>query len=631
MSNHKTSKKPSQPRLHWSERITIQITVLALLTLLLYAQTVNYGFVLDDVIVITGNTFVQQGVAGIPDILTHDAFAGNPQYSEAVSLSGGRYRPLSLVMFAIVKQVFGNNAAAMHTLTVLLYIALVVMLFFTLRRLLLESPHHSHYSFLPILPFGATLLFALHPIHTEVVANIKSCDEILALFFTLASLHVFIGYHRTNSPKHSLRPLILSAGLLLLALLSKENAMTFLAVMPLAAYCFTETPLKKNLLTMLPIVFVAALFFVVRSQITNSADALTKALADSNNILNNPFLHASAAEHYATIVAVLGRYMLSAIFPFTMAYEYGYNQIPLVGWANWQPLVSLVLWIAMLTGAVWALRMRYVLAFCALYFVATLSVASNLVFNIGTLMADRFLFMPSVGVALALAWTVIALTNADGNYSSNARKNALVVLVVIGTLYGMRTLVRVPAWKSDYALRVTDVLNAPNSMKVRLSAASVEFQQAMKEQRLTERQRLEQSGYENSQAALAIDPTISAKPYLNLGYYFRALSPRRDSALYYYARALQLMPRVQSINEAYYDVLAEEALEKNLVDSAIACYRKILTVAPTSAFAHTNIGVFLAEKGQTTEAIASFREALRHDPTYPPAQKRFQDLMQKKP
>jgi len=97
-----------------------QISILLfVLALVLYGNTFTHDFALDDHIVITGNNFTKQGFSGIKDIMTHDAFVGT--YGEALELSGGRYRPLSIVMFAVEYQLFGANPLVGHMMNALLF------------------------------------------------------------------------------------------------------------------------------------------------------------------------------------------------------------------------------------------------------------------------------------------------------------------------------------------------------------------------------------------------------------------------------------------------------------------------------------------------------------------------------
>ena len=132
-----------------------------------YVNTLGHDFALDDAIVITGNEYTKQGLAGIDEHLTRDSFTGFFG-NERDLVMGGRYRPMSLIFFSIEYALFGETPVVGHFLNLLYYGLLVILIYFWLWRLTREGAHR-----LWSLPFVAALLFAVHPLHTEVVANIK--------------------------------------------------------------------------------------------------------------------------------------------------------------------------------------------------------------------------------------------------------------------------------------------------------------------------------------------------------------------------------------------------------------------------------------------------------------------------
>ena len=155
-----------------------QYAVIFGITLILYANTLRHGFVLDDEVVIVKNEYVQKGIKGIPSILSHDSFAGYGRVGEGKSVvEGGRYRPLSLIFFAVIYSLSGANALIFHLFAIVLYACTCVLLYRFLLLMLKDRAYHQE------IAWFATLLFTVHPVHTEVVANIKGCDEQLALFF----------------------------------------------------------------------------------------------------------------------------------------------------------------------------------------------------------------------------------------------------------------------------------------------------------------------------------------------------------------------------------------------------------------------------------------------------------------
>jgi len=158
-----------------------------LFAFLLYSNTIKHDYVLDDNIVTRGNKFVEKGFGGIKDIFTHGYLYGfNGQNDQS-------YRPLVLTNFAIEKALFNNkldNPGAHHFFNVFWYGIASVMLFLFLLQLFRGESRW--------LALIITLLFVAHPIHTEVVANIKSRDEILSFFFLTASLYYLLKYARSS-------------------------------------------------------------------------------------------------------------------------------------------------------------------------------------------------------------------------------------------------------------------------------------------------------------------------------------------------------------------------------------------------------------------------------------------------
>ncbi|KXK42752.1 MAG: hypothetical protein UZ11_BCD004001132 [Bacteroidetes bacterium OLB11] len=216
MPHHSTPMK-------WYEKMTsgwIPYVVFALLSLGIYSNTFNAQFALDDDIVICKNEYVLQGTKGMTDIFSKDLFDSfYKQMNTTAQLAGGRYRPLSVATFAIEQEFIGTRDNAnfeqniwdtnqngiedpsedinkdglfndkdfrskgfgmRHINNVLLYIASVSFLFLFLSNVVFKKNK--------LLAFIISLLFLAHPIHTEVVANVKSRDEIMSFLFMMLSL-----------------------------------------------------------------------------------------------------------------------------------------------------------------------------------------------------------------------------------------------------------------------------------------------------------------------------------------------------------------------------------------------------------------------------------------------------------
>ena len=346
----------------------------------LYANTLGHGFVLDDGLVITDNPYVQRGIAGISDIASHDSFYGT--LGESAYLSGGRYRPLSLVMFAAEHSFFGKEAFAHHLINVLLYALTAVVLLRLLRRTLFAEH--------PLAALAVVLLFVVHPVHTEVVANIKSRDELLSLLFILFTLGFLL--REQVGPMEQMK----AAGCYALALLSKENGIVLLGIAPLALFTFRGLPLLRSLRLCWPLAVVAALYLAVRIGVIGSH------LQEVPGVLDNPYVLATGTQKIATILTVLLDYLRLLVWPHPLTYDYSFAQVPYRDFGDPGAWAGGVVLLALAALSIRSLVRRDIFGWCALFFLSTWLLTSGLFFNIGAPMAERFLFQASVPFLIAV-------------------------------------------------------------------------------------------------------------------------------------------------------------------------------------------------------------------------------------
>ena len=448
---------------HW-----LPALLLLLFAGILYGASANFGYILDDELVIWKNDFVQKGFAGIRDILSTDSFMGYFKQQRFL-LEGGRYRPLSLVTFAMEVGIFGNSAENpalphySHIINILLYGLSAVVLY----RVLLGLFPLKTDSKWPLfsLAFVAALIFTAHPLHTEVVANIKGRDEILALLFSLLALYAAMKYTDTLKALW----LVAAALFLLLGMLSKENAITFVVIIPLSIWFFgvkKDNPENRNInwspvfWTMLGMAVLFNIFrFRAMGYFLNHGQSM-------NDLMNNPFLEMSGAEKYATIFLTLGWYLKLLFVPYPLTHDYYPYQVPKVGFSDWRALLSLALYLGM---GIWALlnaKRRHPLAYVILYWIITLSIVSNLFVSVGTFMNERFAYMSSVAFAIAAAWFFTRQLPAwikekqDYPYIMG-----VIVLVPVLIAFTYITVKRVPDWKDAAALNNAAIKVSYNSAR----------------------------------------------------------------------------------------------------------------------------------------------------------------------
>jgi len=422
-----------------------QLLVLGLVAFGLNANTLFNQYALDDTVVLTGNSLVQQGVKGIPKLFTSELFYGFDK--KGTDLSEARYRPLALVLFAIEYQLFGKNPLVSHLINVLLFVLLIILLYQLLHRYLF----HERNSY---LAFVTCLLFAVHPIHTEVIANVKSRDELITFILIICSSIALIRYDIKRSY------LLLATGLscFFLALLTRESAFTFVAVFPLLLYFFRKKELKASLLYILPLLIVFLMYLGLRVWLVpfqNSARL---------DILNSPFMNASPGEAFATKVYILFKYLSLLFYPYPLSFDYGYNQIPYVALSSAPFIFSFIVLAGLAGYGIYTFRKRSFASFCIIYFFIHISLVSNFVFDVGTTLADRFLFQASLAFCMAVAAIFIY----------GMRRNKLipgVVLSLVIMLFCVKTYSRNLEWKNNETLFFKDVESTPNSVRANLYAA----------------------------------------------------------------------------------------------------------------------------------------------------------------
>ena len=499
-SSPKGAQPKSEPRIlaalpEFFSNIRLQSMLFFVFAFLLYANTLTHGFVQDDAIVITDNMFTTQGAKGIPGILSKDTFFGFFKVEGKETLvSGGRYRPLTLVLFALLYQLVGGSPFLFHLVTISLFACTCVVLYRTLILLLEGWPAGRGQG--PFIAWIATLLFAVHPIHTEVVANIKGCDEIVTLLGSLGALYFTIRYTDTGKISQALA----AAGAFFLACLSKENAATFVVVIPLALWFFRSTSPGQSVQRALPVWGAFALFFLLRGTILH-----WKFGAEPLELMNNPFLKIegdhwvkfSFGEKLATILFTLGKYIQLLVYPHPLTHDYYPRYIGIKSFGDPGVLLSLAGYVFLAWYALAGLGRRDPVRFGILFFLLTISIVSNLVFPVGTNMGERFAFMPSVGFCLAAATLLVRMNNW---------RTAVGVAGAAAGIFAVLTLLRNPVWESNERLFFNDVKTSVNSAKINNACGGVTFERAQQEKDETKRKALFQQAFDYSNQALRIYP-----------------------------------------------------------------------------------------------------------------------------
>ncbi len=446
-----------------------------LLVALLYFRTGRYEFAVDDFPAIAQNQVVQKGFSGIPEIWSNSFYYGYDQRSEA-----NEYRPLTSTFFAIQVALFGaKNAGAMHLFSVLLYLAVLWSLFQMLRAWKLDTG----------LVLLSLLLFALHPTHTEVVANIKSQDELWMLFWLGLALWQWEG-HVQGSPKSG----IWASLFFLLALFSKESALLFLPVMAWRMWPWdTSRWLKPT--NALPLA-AAALFVLCRLTVLTGSPEVT--------VVNNALAYQnSRLDQLAMGLEFYGRYLLKMLWPDELIWSYDYAHFALHGWGDWKSMFGLVLFLGSL-GLVWLWRKEKQRSSAVLWTLCGLILYIQIFFLIEATFADRFMFGASLGFLLLLV-----LLSSKVKYGAYAG-------LLLAMAYAWKSHDRIPDWKNNERLYEADIEKAPNSIRANSALAFVLSEKAQKTENQEARLALVQRSNELFEKAINVY-SEDANTWFNFG------------------------------------------------------------------------------------------------------------------
>lgn len=431
----------------------LQSLFFLLLCFLFYGNTLFNQFCLDDGLVWTDNQFVKEGIKGIPDIFIHDSFYG--AIGNNYNLGGGRWRPLSLITFAIEHQFYGETPWVSHLINVLLYGLTAVLLLLLLRKFIFTKNHW--------LAFISVFLFVIHPVHTEVVANIKSRDEILSLIFLLLTLYFTLDDVKY---KTATKKFLLALFFYFLALLSKENGLMFLFIIPLTLWCFTKITFRKIALLTLPFAGVAIVYAAIRIGLIGFTHEEVK------EIMDNPYLLATPSQKFATILYVFLIYYRLLFYPHPLTYDYSYNQIPYHDFSDKTVLLSIAILLLLIAHAVYWIQKKDTLSYCIFFFYTSIFIVSNIVINIGAPLGERFLYQPSVAFCIGIVTLGDTIITRFFKRKSVTVKWVVGILLLVITLPAFaKTYSRNKVWQYGYLLGTTDVQYSPHSAKANTYAS----------------------------------------------------------------------------------------------------------------------------------------------------------------
>jgi tetratricopeptide (TPR) repeat protein len=532
-----------------------------------YAQVLGHKFIsLDDDLYIRDNAMVAGGLTsrGIAWAFT--------------TFHAANWHPLTWLSHMLDAQLFGLNAGGHLFVNLLIHIANTLLVFFFLRRV-------TGATWRSAIVAG---LFALHPLHVESVAWAAERKDTLSALFGLLALIAYARYVEARS----LARYAAVALCLVLGLMAKPMLVTWPFVLllldfwPLRRIAWSPAegvggfkrvswPLIREKLPLFAIVMAS----MTVTYFAQSHGGAVRALAD-----------APVSLRLSNAIVAYAKYLLATFVPSSLAvyYPFAPGGIP-----AWQIAGALLLLAAITALVIGQLRARPFLPVGWLWFIGTLVPVIGIVQVGGQAMADRYHYLPSIGLFIALVFGAAELATARRIGRFAVAATAAVVLLTCAML----TTVQASRWRDSVTLFRHTLAVTPPNLVMEYNLGHVLGRERNYDEALT-----------HFAAALHIDPKFF-DALINTGMTLSEMA-RPAEAVGYFEQALAVAPNSSKAHTQ----LALALVKQDRKAEALAAFRKALELAPQDADARGNLGLMLARQGNVAEATEQLQEALRLNP-----------------
>lgn len=486
---------------------------------------------------------------------------------------GDGYRPLTMLSFRTEWVIGHGSPLVFHAANVLLYVACAVLMYALAVRLL---P--------PAAAWLAAALFAVHPVHVEAVANVVGQSELLVGVAVLAAMLLYLRDRQSGDLRR--RTMAIIALLYAFACFAKEHGVVLIALLGAVDLLLVhdQTPVGERVRRLRPfyllLVAVAVFFVGVRALV----------LAGHGGVGGfqpfTPFssLHISTPDRILTAFSVVPQWIRLLYWPAHLSSEYGPPAIRIAqGFGLWE-LPGMVLLLAVLALAVVLWRRRPALSFGIAVICITLLPSSNFILPAGIVLAERTLFLPSVGAMLvlgdAVAWAASTLRERVNGRWALVSRVAAGVLILTGCVWSS---VRTRVWHDNARLFAQTVLDAPDSYRAHFMYGAWLFEQKDRRQGEDE--------YHRGLALFPYDPGMSfslamqyynahlCAPALPLFRWTMALAPEFPEGHTAFATCL--------LEEGRYAEAKAEALRTTRYGRALPILRRLIFLADSAQAADT--------------------------------------------
>ncbi|MCF6155308.1 MAG: tetratricopeptide repeat protein [Candidatus Brocadia sp.] len=568
----------------------LQILLVSALAVITFLNSLDNAFVYDDVFTITNNYFIRDW-GNFPVLFTNDYFSSSGEVT---------YRPVVTLSYFIDYSIWNLNPLGFHLTNIILH-TMSAVLVYTLLSIITRN---SAVSFL------TGILFASHPVLTEAVNAISYREDLLAAVFFLVSFLLFIQSTFRN-PQSKIRTYLYPLSLFsyLLALCSKEMAITLPLIICVFDWVFDGTGrIKKNIIKLyLGFLFVSVFYLFLRFVwLHNPVEK--QLMYPGNSFLVN----------LLTMPKILGSYIKLLFLPvcFNADYIVPHTQNPLA--ATFICSIALLSAIGVITYKFYNHAKH--LFFFILWFFITLVPTMNII-PIANIMAERYLYLPSVGFCMVLSCILISIpkwvrpfiswengslgiliSNAPIRSNPNPRKALSLfttcLTVILAVLYSLSAMKRNEIWRDQRTFWSKTIEASPDSSRARNNLGMIYLQEGKTDLAIRE-----------FQAAIAIEPDPEYHHNLGMAYQKKGW---REEALGEYHHVLAINPN----SAITHNNMGNIYIDKGLLDEGILKFKRALLLKPNYYDAHFNLGLAYFKKGLFDASMDEFKLAIHYEPDH---------------
>ena len=574
-----------------------------------YFNALSNGFVYDDVAMVKVNPIIR-GWSNVPAIFS------TGYWTSTFTSSGGLYRPLTVFSYLVEYSIGGINPALYHLDNILLHFLCSVLVYLIVRKIS-DNEQGS---------VIAALLFAVHPVHVEAVANVSGRSEILAFLFTIAGLYTFI------SPPRRVPWYAISPPLLLLGLLAKESAVV-LPLLVLAYILVFERAgrgkdLKSVALSIAPYALVAGVFLVIRFFVL--ADEIYP--QGTSQVL----VYTKGYWRMLVMFKVFVNYVRLSVFPADLYTHYMLRPPD----SFFDPWVFVFLGIvgSFAAASPWLLRNKRAYFFFGAWFFITLLPVSNII-PIGILMAERTMYLPSVSACAAGG---LLFSWAAGEPAAVRYRGAVAFSVLLAVLvgFGFLTHDRNKVWHDASSLN-NDLIRSYTKITSDFPESGLYYVQLAKSLEFMDRK---DEALTALKKAVELEPGMAdyriemVKQYASTGKYAPALAetkkvismksdfPPGTYALFaevYYMNGLEveaqrLIQKTLAADPGGYHVIlgeiADNLYKMNMLPESERYIKRAIELSPYIANHHRDYARLLISKGDDEGALRELGLADEYEP-----------------